>query len=359
MIDNILKKVSKSKDKYIDWSFDKDNKFTTGTPEMKAALMLIINSLGRKISDISTGAVNLPQGMSKLRAAEQIYDMMQIIMVEQRKIAYLTGNALLQQKIGKNGVVGSFSAAEKLRINTGIKEIVENAQTYFGELKRLTKEGRSDIANDLLVLHQHSGGIVTVQKHIHEYLSALVNKNPLGTQVNGIRVTPRMIGELRSVYYNSLLSRLTTPIKAVASTNMISLLRPFQAYFGAMIRGNQKEMLIAATAIDSIGKSLGESLAMWKHNWELGVNRQTQTYSGKFDTEKDLAEFAELAKYYDKYGTKSQQQAYRVTNGLIMANTSPFMRYSQNIMGAGDAFARTLIGPVSYTHLTLPTSDLV
>ena len=334
----------KSKDKYIDWSFDKDNKFTTGTPEMKAAMMLIINSLGRKVADISTGAVNLPQGMSKYRAAEQVYDMMQTIMVEQRKIGYLTGNALLQQKIGKDGVVGSFSAAEKLRINTGIKEIVENAQTYFGELKRLTKEGRSDIANDLLVLHQHSGGIVTVQKHIHEYLSALVNKNPLGTQVNGIRVTPRMVGELRSVYYNSLLSRLTTPIKAVASTNMISLLRPFQAYFGAMIRKNQKEMLIAATAIDSIGKSLGESLAMWKHNWELGVNRQTQTYSGKFDTEKDLAEFAELAKYYDKYGTKAQQQAYRVTNGLIMANTSPFMRYSQNIMGAGDAFARTLIG---------------
>ncbi len=334
----------KSKKKYIDWSYDKDNQFTTGTPEMKGALMLIINSLGRKISDISTGAVNLPQGMSRYRAAEQIYDMMQVAMVEQKKIGYLTGNALLQQKLGKEGVVGSFSQAEKLKINDGIEEIVNNARTYFDELKRLTKEGRADVANDLLVLHQHSGGLVTVQRHIHEYLSALVSKNPLGTQVNGTRVTPRMIGELRSVYYNSLLSRLTTPIKAVASTNMISVLRPFQAYFGAMVRGNQKEMLVAAAAIDSIGKAMGESLAMWKHNWELGINRQTQTYSGKFDVEKDLADFGQLADYYEKYGTAAQRKAYGLTNGLIMANTSPFMRYSQNIMGSGDAFARTLIG---------------
>lgn len=339
-----LQAYFKNKDKYIDWSFDKNNKFTTGTPEMKAALMLLINSLGRKVADISTGAMDLPQGMSRYRAAEQVYDLMQIIMVEQKKIGYLTGNALLQNKLSKQGVVGSFTADERLAINKGIEEIVTEQRTYFDELKRLAKEGRSDIADDLLRMHQHSGGIVTTQRHMHDYLRALVSKNPLGSEVNGIRVTPRYMNEMRSVYYNSLLSRFTTPIKAVFSTNMITMLRPMQAYVGAMWRGDKKEMLVAAAAIDSIGNAWAESLAMWKHNWDLGVNRQTQTYAGKFSVEDDLAEFGQLAKYYGKYGTDSQKRAYGLINGMIIANTSPLMRYSQNIMGSGDAFARTLIG---------------
>ena len=55
-----------------------------------------------------------------------------------------------------------------------------------------------------------------------------------GTTVDGVKVRPRINDELASVYYNSLLSAPKTFVKAVASTNMIAIMRPLNAYIGAI-----------------------------------------------------------------------------------------------------------------------------
>ena len=157
-------------------------------------------------------------------------------------------------------------------------------------------------------------------------------------------VTPRLLNELNAVYYNSLLSNILTPIKAVFSTNLIATLRPLQAWGGAMIRGNRKEVALAAAQINALGQAYKEGWQMFKHNWELGLNRQKQTYAGKFSVERDLADYEALAPFYANYASKSERQAYYALKGIIDFNTSPYARYSTNLMGSGDAFARTVIG---------------
>ena len=51
-----------------------------------------------------------------------------------------------------------------------------------------------------------------------------------------------------------------------------------------------------------------------------------------------------MAKFVYKYGTPSEQQAYKIAETLLDFNNSPWVRYSQNAMGAGDALARNLLG---------------
>ena len=146
------------------------------------------------------------------------------------------------------------------------------------------------------------------------------------------------------MFYNSVLSSVRTPIKAIVGTNFLALMRPFQAWTGAALGGNKQEMIIAAAQIHGINEMFAESMKMFKHNWDLGINRKAQTYVGKFNVETNTKEFKDMAKFVYKYGTPSEQQAYKIAETLLDFNNSPWVRYSQNAMGAGDALARNLLG---------------
>ena len=117
-----------------------------------------------------------------------------------------------------------------------------------------------------------------------------------GTTVDGVKVRPRINDELASVYYNSLLSAPKTFVKAVASsTNMIAIMRPLNAYIGAIapgLGGSRADAVIAAAMLDSTGRAVAEGLQAFKHNWDLAVNRgKGQVYTGKFDVAKDIEDW--------------------------------------------------------------------
>jgi hypothetical protein len=259
----------------------------------------------------------------------------------------MSGNTLLQQK---NFVLDDYV---KKSVDDGIAQIVSDQAQYNAYLRKITREMGPRKAADLIEMHRLSGGVVQRLEHIHQYLERYImnplkpssmNLGKLATRVNGEYVTPRFMKELASVYYNSLLSNLTTPIKAIFSTNLIATMRPMMAFIGAATRFDKKEAMIAMTQMHGLMNAHKESLQMFKHNWDLGVNRQAQTYAGKFDMESDLVKYAALERYYNQYGTASDKAAYNALKGLIDFNTSPFARYSVNLMGAGDAAARNLIG---------------
>ena len=93
-----------------------------------------------------------------------------------------------------------------------------------------------------------------------------------------------------------------------------------------------------------MARGWGEAWKMAKRNWELGVSKKNLDYHQKYDFEADLAEWKELAPFYEKFGDNTQKAAYGHLDRIVDFNTNPWIKYSQNAMGAGDAFARTLIG---------------
>ena len=331
---------------YIDWGSRKASDGSivelgrTATPEGKLAMQVVIHTLAKQVSAIAAGTVDLPAGVTRARQVEQIYDAMEVLLIEHKKIGYLSGHTLAAQKIKL------LTPIQVKQMNKGLRDIKVETKKYIDEVRKLAVDGKSDMAHDLMEMHRLSNGVVTTYNHIHEYLNALVRKRGMvfDKNVNGNKVQSRWNTELRSAYYNSILSNIRTPVKANVSTNLISLLRPYQAWLGAKLGGNTAEVAIAAAQIDSISQAFAEGVQMWKHNWDNGVRGKGQTYVGRFDYERDIANFKAMAPYMEQFGSPAEKAAYGVLDATVDFNSSPWMRYSQNMMGAGDAMARTIIG---------------
>ena len=328
-----LKKYFKDGKDGIEYVHD-GNSIVTGNASQKMALQLLVNTLTKQASDIAQSAKGLPPRVPLLRQLDQVHDLLKVALTEHKKIGFMTGSELRYQK----GDV--LSPTMRANIERGLKEIDDSQNDFFAELNRLAKQGNWQLRRDLAELYELSGGLVRTTDDITRYLHAQIT----GGRMYGKTIPKRIRTELRSVFYNSILSSLKTPIKAITGTNLVALLRPFQAYLGAGMGGNKTEMILAAAQIDAMGKAFAEGFQMFKHNWDLGINRQTQTYAGRFDFEADVQAFKDLESYYSRYSIQGDQAAYGFINTIADWNNNPWMRYSQNCMGAGDALARTILG---------------
>lgn len=314
------------------------------TPATRHAMNLVLLNLAEQINSIAVAASDLPKGAKTLRQDDQIIDLMKVLTIEQKKSAYMAGNTLLQNK---NAMADSFV---KDMVNQEVASITEEATKYFDELRRVKKTMGKEAAKTFQEIHRLSGGVVRLYDSINNFLMAKRTLNPYrmiaGTTVDGVKVRPRINDELASVYYNSLLSAPKTFVKAVASTNMIAIMRPLNAYIGAMLPGGSRaDAVIAAAMLDSTGRAAAEGLQAFKHNWDLAVNKgKGQVYTGKFDVAKDIEDWQKLNTYYTEFSGKADSMAYHALNLVVNFNRSPFSRYSTTIMGSGDALARTIIG---------------
>ena len=199
----------------------------------------------------------------------------------------------------------------------------------------------------LLEIHALSGNNVNTLEQVKDFLQA---KMFGGEFKNGVKIQGRLGAEVQGNLYNAMLSSPQTPLKAIVGTNLVAVLRPFSAYAGAALRLNFDEMAVSASMIAAIKDSLKESFDMFRHNWDLGLNRKTQTYDTRFSLSDDLADWNELGKHIEHFGTDAQKRSYFILNQSVNFNTSPLVKYSANAMGAGDALARTVIGRMEMRH---------
>ena len=312
------------------------NKVVTGTAEQKIALELVVQTLAKRASMFATGGLDLPAGANKTRQLKHANDSLIIALREYKKIGFMTGSELARQN-----PKGRLLPEDARRlIESELTKIDEDFAAFHKELERLTKEGDDSLRADLLEMHALSGGKVFTYDDMTQFMRVLSK----GGRFKGQNYKSGIREQMRGMFYNSVLSSVRTPIKAIVGTNFLALMRPFQAWVGAAMGGNKQEMIIAAAQIHGINEMFAESMKMFKHNWDLGINRKAQTYVGKFNVETNTKEFKDMAKFVYKYGTPSEQQAYKIAETLLDFNNSPWVRYSQNAMGAGDALARNLLG---------------
>ena len=313
---------------------DNGNRIITISPSQKAANVLVMQALAKQVQGIATGAMTIADDVPIGRQADQVFDAMKVLLTENKKMGLMWG---LDGKAQQQYVLSPTLQNMKQR---GLEEITQQVDEYTDALRSLIKDKKWDDLDDLIELHALSGGKVRTLEHIHEYLRSTLR----GGRMDDIHIKGRVRKELQGTFFNSVLSSFSTPIKAFVGTNMIATLRPLQAWMGAAMKGNEKEMFVAAAQIDSMGKAWAEGLQMARYNWDLGVKRKGQSYQGKFDFDTDLQNWKQMKRYYEKYGSGSEKLGYGFLDKIVDFNTSPLVKYSVNAMGAGDALARTLIG---------------
>lgn len=312
---------------------DDKMEIVTASPAQKAAMQLVIHSLAKRAQDIATGAIHQADGVHIHRQAEMVFDSMKVLLVEHKKMGYMWGLDGQYQQIGM--------IPKQIKINTQakLKMVTEEVDQYIEELKKLSRQGKTEDVKMLLEMQSMTNNVRTLEQ-MHDFIRAKV----FGGVVNGVEIRGEFRKQIQSMFYNSILSAPITPIKAIFGTNFITALRPLQAYLGATLKGDAKTAAIAAAEWDAFGKSLGESWQMFKHNLDQGYHRKAQSYEMKYDVGADLQEWKKLKKYMERYGSDREKFAYNMINKSVNFNTSPGIKYSQNLMGAGDAMARTIIG---------------
>lgn len=319
---------------------DDGNKITTTNPALKGANVLILHSLANTVSDIATGAVRVSDKLPINRQAEEVFDAMKVLLTENKKMGMMWG---LDGKAQQYGF--KLSPAMRKAKEIDLQKISAEMEEYFDSLMKLADDpARHDELKSLMELHALSQGKVRTLEHVHEFLRA----KKWGGRMDDIHIKGMVRQQLRGTLFNSILGAPRTIQKALVGTNTIAMLRPFQAYLGAKMGlhryVDEKEVAIAAAQIDSMGRAWAESWKMAQRNWELGVKNKNQDYQGKFDLEGNTVEWKGLKKYYEQFGTDSEVLGYSFIDKVVDFNINPWVKYSQNAMGAGDAFARTIVG---------------
>ena len=324
----------------VTYHVDKDNDIVVGSPALKSALQLTIHSLAKQAQMIATGT-SFMKGVSTHKQASMVFDAMTVALTEHKKIGYMAG---LELRLMRDGVLPDV-------VKKKTKEAVERSQRemvqYREALEKLANSGDEQGLETLMEVFALSGHKVRTMTQVGEYLRARI----FGGNIDGLEVRGRLRMELASGLYNSLLSAPITAAKAIAGTNLVTILRPMQAWLGATVgntmqgkKWDKKEMTLAVAQLDSLTRAFAEGFEMFKYNWDLGVNRKTQSYDGRFDISSDLQEWKNLKTHMDAYGGKRDKLGYALADALVRLNTSPWLKYGQNAMGAGDAMARTVIG---------------
>ena len=211
----------------------------------------------------------------------------------------------------------------------------------------MASDGRWDEARHLIELMRLTDGAVRTQAHIMEYLTKkLTGGRMIGKDGKMASISGRFKNELYGTFFNSILSRPRTGIKAVNMTNLVAIMRPLQIGIGSLLphRFDKKQIALAAVQWDSMFRSHKESIEIAIRNYKLGASRKNMDYQGKFDLEADFQDWKRLKRHYERYAPGHEQAAYGFLDKVVDFNTSPFVKYSINAMGAGDAAARTIIG---------------
>jgi len=325
------------KPKDFRWYGEVDGKVVkTVGPLQKSANIIALRSLARTVSDLGAAGMTLVDDVDISRQAEMMFDAMKVLFIENKKFAFMSSLDL--KSFQKDGF--SLTAMAKAGVEDQMSIMAKQADEFFGELDKLRKEGDWQAMKDLLELEKLSDGKVRTQAHILEFLQAKM----YGGRMDGIDIRGQTRKQLQSTFFNSILSGLKTAPKAIIGTNMIAYSRPLMAAMGSIIKGDRKELAIALATLDSMSRASAESWQMWRYNWDLGVNRKSQVYAGKFDLDQDMLEWKVLGEKLSRYGSETDKMAYGSLDFSVKFNTSPWVKYSANAMGAGDAFARTIIG---------------
>ena len=305
-------------------------------PVQKSAQIIALRALARTISDLASGAMTLVDDVDVSRQMEMMLDASKVLFIENKKFAYMSGLDL--QSFTKDNF--TLTPMAKRGVESQMSLMKKQADEYYSELHKLMKEGDWQSMKDVIELEKLSDGHVRTKAHIHEFLQAKL----FGGRMDGIDIRGATRKQLQSTFFNSILSGLKTAPKAIIGTNMIAYSRPLMAATGSLIKGDRKELAVALAQLDGMQRAWAESWQMWRYNWDLGVNRKSQVYAGKFDLDQDMLEWKVLGEKLRRHGTETDKIAYGALDFSVKFNTSPWVKYSANAMGAGDAFARTIIG---------------
>ena len=315
----------------------------------KAKAYLLTSEAGQ-ISDLAEGARLMKGTIAVRRAQQQILDRLELFSIERDIAAFEWGsreNALnIWKDAAKKDNAKAIQQAKKLTedLDTAISEIVPNAQSWTRTLRAMS-ERNPEFLEPLMLAYEFSNGKIDSIQKINKYVEnrlgvfskAFIDNNP---------ETPSLINRAFSTaYYNSVLSALGTPLKALYGNFGGLVARPVHSFYGALREGDLNLLRRASHQYFGLTDTLQVG---WEHMSNIFRKASTDPDAISYVVRDDLIikeeeglnvlrSMGEAAAKNDEHGINALLTIYDEQNAL---NNHPWLRFGPNAMTALDGFSR-------------------
>ncbi len=285
----------------------------------------------------NTGAVQAAQ--------EQILDRLAYLMVQKAQRSYISGRGLgILNMIGRSlkrlGPKGSQQTAQELRDATlkRFNEITDEVNETLSALSAV-KDQRPEMFGPLMLAYEMTDGKVRTMQQLNDWVrqssgtfsKALVDNNP--------QVQSLVMQGVWSNIYNSVLSAVSTPLKAGASNAVLLVERPLATFAGALSAGDTKTLRRGFYQYSALKETFGQAGKYMGQVFRRASQDPSQVdwlYKSDFQRKNDEAielyrAFADSAEELDDLGPQVMLQHIEALNDL---SNHPLLRFGMNANGS-------------------------
>lgn len=336
-----LKAVSGYLDQYMDMDALKAQAF-------------LDTSMAGQVSDIAEGA-RLMDGTAAIeRAQEQILDRVEYLMVEKGLANYVRGAGLnnlkvMQRLINLKDPRRLAEVTENARAQTddALANIIPRAKKVVDTIREISKE-RPEFLRPLSMAYEFTDGNVDTMSKLNNFVDQSLTD--LGKAfVDGQPEIPNVIVRgYWSNIYNSVLTSVSTPMRAAFGNSALLLERPFAVMGGALVGGDIKTLKRGwyqySAVTDSLRKGLSHMSMVFR---KAAADPSSVNYIMRDDivvrNEQHMEVLEGFARAAQERGEDGPMVMYQKAEALNDLANHPWLRFGANAMTALDGFARSVI----------------
>lgn len=316
---------------------------------------LLATSLGGQISDLAEGARYMDGTAAIERAQEQILDKVEYLTIIQGRAKELRGSALNNLKLiytalNEKDLKAAARIAETFKDAKAQSdaEIIQRAKNSANALRDISKE-RPEFLKPLQSAWEFTDGNVDTLAKLNRYVAESLG-NPVGKALvdQHPEIPNVIVTGMWSNIYNSVLTSISTPLKAGFGNAVLLLEKPVSILGGALIGGDMRTLkrgwYTYSALFDTMRKGLDHMSLVYR---KAASDPSSVSYIMRDDivqkNEQTMEVLFDYATAAQKRGEHGPMVLYQKAEALNDLANNPFLRFGANAMSALDGFARAVI----------------
>ena len=334
-----MKTIKKYLDDYVNMDLEKASAYLT-------------TSLAGQMSDIAEGARYMEGTEAVGRAQEMVLDRLEYLMVEKGLAAYNKGASLnflnTWKRISDNPKELNAAGQEVAeQTDQALARIVNRAKNSANSLRNIAKE-RPEYLVPLQMAWEFSDGNIDTLSKLHNFVDQSLPNIEKAFYDGQPRIPNQIVQGAWSNIYNSVLTSISTPMKAAFGNSALMLLKPITVFGGAVMGGDIKTLRRGWHQYSGVMESMQKGFS---HMSAVYRKAATDPNSVGYIMRDDLVQRNEatmdilhsFARAAESKGNSGPLALYHMAETLHDLGNNPVLRFGANAMTALDGFTRAVI----------------
>jgi hypothetical protein len=332
-------------------------------------------TIAGEVADIAEGTRAVWNEVDSKRQQEMIFDKIEYLMAEMGISKYVAGWSLNNKKAwdevikaGDPNAIQRFAKEAEAEISQATAERIAKAKEFVSTLQEI-KDQNPEFLKPLIGAYELTDGKVDSIDRLNKWFQSstgVINK----AFIDGEPEVPSVVIQgAWATYYNSVLSATLTPMKALTGNLTGLFLKPVSILGGSAINGDADTFKRSMVQFGNLGEHMQKAMQHFNFILKKSIeDPDSVAYATREDIAIKNADTMMVLQEYAKAKAAEGELGPSVMVGLAKVlqdfNNLPWVRYSANLMTAGDGFVRSFLANVeargrAYDQMARETSGAI